>query len=99
MARTVKMHAGPKVRSSFLETAFRLGARLCRDAVWDNDRCNWLGSSMDPVGNNWIVTERAFGPDLYAGTSGPALFLAYLHQFTSERIFQLTSLGALRQAW
>jgi type 2 lantibiotic biosynthesis protein LanM len=85
--------------ANFLETAWHLGARLSRDAIWDGDRCNWLGASMDLAGQNWIVTERTFGPDFYAGTSGVALFLAYLHQFTGEKVFQRTAMGALRQAF
>lgn len=30
---------------TFLETADFLGARLCRDAIWAGNRCNWLGAA------------------------------------------------------
>lgn len=62
------------VQNSFLETANAIAARLCRDAIWNSKRCNWLGASMDYLLNNWTVTESSFGPDLYTGTSGIALF-------------------------
>jgi len=54
---------------------------------------------MEFIGRDWIVAERTFGPDLYAGTSGVALFLAHLHERSGERIHRLTAMGALHQAW
>ena len=79
----------------YLEVADRLGARLCRDAIWSGKRCNWLGDSMEFIESRWQVTHRAFGPDLYNGTSGIALFLSYLFACTQEKIFKKTAQGAL----
>ncbi|HEX6903162.1 MAG TPA: lanthionine synthetase LanC family protein [Thermoanaerobaculia bacterium] len=84
-------------RQQYLAVADSLGARLCRDAVWDGRRCNWLGDSMDPVDGAWQVVHRSFGPDLYSGTSGVALFLSRLYAVTGERLFRRTALGALEQ--
>lgn len=85
-------------RPDYLQTAAVIAAQLCRDALWDGARCNWLGSSMEPVGNAWTVVQRSFGPELYGGTSGIALFLARAHQMTGERIFRKTAEGAIRHA-
>lgn len=82
----------------FLEAADAIGARLCRDALWANGRCNWLGASMEPIGGAWKIVQRTFGPDLYGGTSGIALFLAHLYRFTDEVIYAQTARGALAQA-
>ena len=57
---------------TFLEIADRIGCRLCRDAVWDANRCSWLGWSMEPVNNQWTTVYRSFAADLYGGTSGIA---------------------------
>jgi lantibiotic modifying enzyme len=84
-------------RQQFLAVADALGARLCRDAVWDGRRCNWLGDSMEFVAGAWQVAHRSFGPDLYGGTSGIALFLARLHAATGERLFRKTATAALEQ--
>lgn len=84
--------------TTFLDVADFLGARLCRDALWDGARCNWLGDSMEFVGGQWVVAHRAFGPELYSGTSGVALFLAELHKLTGEGLFRLTAEGGARQA-
>ena len=83
---------------NFLAAADFIAARLCRDALWAGGRCNWLGDSMEFVGGQWVVAHRAFGPDLYGGTSGVALFLAEAHRLTGERMFRTTARGALRQA-
>ena len=85
-------------RDRFLETAARIGARICRDAIWAGDRCNWLGDSMEKLDGAWKVAHRALTPDLYGGTSGIALFLNRLYAFTGEKIFRETAEGAIRQA-
>jgi lantibiotic modifying enzyme len=83
---------------AFLETAVSLGARICRDALWAAPHCNWLGPSMEPIGGGWRAAHRAYGAELYGGTSGIGLFLAHLHAVTGERVFRRTALGALRHA-
>ncbi len=85
------------LQKSFLETANAIAARLCRDAIWDGKRCNWLGASMDYLLNNWTVTESTFGPDLYTGTSGIALFLGHMYQLTPEKLYRQTAEGAIAQ--
>ena len=82
----------------FLDTADRIGARLCRDAVWDGERCNWLGAAPDVVAGQWGTVHRSYGPELYAGTSGIALFLAELFTRTEENIYRDVALGATRHA-
>ncbi len=82
----------------FLDAADFIAARLCRDAVWAGGRCNWLGDSMEFVGGQWAVAHRAFGPDLYSGTSGVALSLAEAYAVTGEALFRETAVGGARQA-
>ena len=82
----------------YLDVAAALGARVCRDALWAGDRCNWTGFSMESLDGRWKHTHRAYGPDVYGGTSGVGLFLARLHAATGERVFRHTALGALRNA-
>ena len=85
-------------RGRFLEVAFSLGTRICRDALWAGERSNWIGFSMESLGGRWRQVHRAYGPELYGGTSGIGLFLARLHAATGERAFRRTALGALRHA-
>src|ERR1044072_9888400 len=83
---------------TFLEAADYIAARLCRDAVGACARCNWLGDSMEFVGGQWTVAHRAFGADLYSGTSGIALFLAEVFKKTGELLFREAAEGGARQA-
>lgn len=85
-------------RDRYLETAARIGARICRDAIWAGQRCNWMGDSMEKLDGAWKVAHRALGPDLYGGTSGIALFLERLYSFTGERLCRETAEGAISQA-
>src|SRR5258708_22196008 len=78
----------------FLEAAHSIGMRLCRDAIWAGERCNWIGSSMEYVANNWQTVQKAFGPELYAGTAGIGLFLAELESVAHEAIFRKTAQAA-----
>ena len=85
-------------RERFLDTALTIGRRLCGEAIWHADRCNWLGDSMEFVENEWRVVHRACGASLYDGTSGIALFLARLARATGDRRLRTTARAALRHA-
>lgn len=83
---------------AFLDAAAALGARLCREAVWDGGRCNWMGDAQDAVAGHLVVVHRAMGPVLYDGTVGIGLFLARLYAATGRTPFRTAARGALRQA-
>jgi len=89
---------GDDPRERFLDVAWSIGTRLCRDAIWDGDRCNWLGDSMEAHAGEWKVAHKSFGPDLYSGTIGIALFLARLHRLRPDTLVAQTARGAIRQA-
>ena len=85
----------------FLGVAEAIGQRMCAQAIWHNDRCNWLG--MEPLergsaGSQPSATYRTLGPDLYSGTSGVALFLAELFAQTRDPLFFRTALAAMRHS-
>jgi hypothetical protein len=82
----------------FIETAAAVGAKVCRDALWANGRCNWIGPLMEPLEGRWHQVHKIAGPDLYGGTSGVALSLATLFDVTGERMFKRTALGAINHA-
>lgn len=81
----------------FLETADRIGRKLCRDALWDGKRCSWLGWSTEAVNRAWLPAYRSCAAELYSGTSGIALFLAELYRYTGDVEQRRTLDGALNQ--
>lgn len=80
----------------YLQAADHLGRRLCRDAIWHQERCNWLSWLPQPEGSP--PTYGALGPDLASGTAGIALFLAELWRRTGEPQLRITAEGAIQQA-
>ncbi|MGH9119902.1 MAG: lanthionine synthetase LanC family protein [Acidimicrobiales bacterium] len=81
---------------SFLAAAAGIGRRLCDEAIWDGDACNWVGRWDDqPTGGR---EHRSLGHDLYAGTSGVGWFLAHLAMANGDARTTATAIGALRHA-
>jgi lantibiotic modifying enzyme len=81
-----------------VEAADAIGSRLCRDAIWSGNRCNWLGWALDVVGAAWAPVYKAQTPFVYDGTAGIALFLGRLFSFTGEPLHREAALGALNHA-
>jgi hypothetical protein len=98
VTRALDSLSGP--RQDYLEVASRIGRRLTQQALWHEDRCNWLGFlnlefSIVPRSNALLT---AVGPDLYGGTSGVALFLAELHAVTGTPEVRGAAIGAMTHA-
>jgi len=83
----------------FLETADRIGRRLCSDGVWSADKCNWLGWALEVVGTAWTPVYKAQNATIYDGTAGIALFLARLYQFTKDELQRAAATGALNRSF
>lgn len=83
--------------TGFAETACALGRRICRDAIWAGNACNWIGPSADSW-NPWDIRQCSQSPDLYSGTSGIALFLAYLARIEHAPLIRKTAEGAAAHA-
>jgi lantibiotic modifying enzyme len=83
--------------AAYLAVADRIGLRLCRDAVWAGNRCNWLGWALERRRQFWLPVYRSQGSGLYDGTAGIALFLAELVRHSGDPLQRATLYGALEQ--
>jgi lantibiotic biosynthesis protein len=83
---------------NFLTTADRIGSRLCRDALWSGNRCNWVGWALEVLGTAWSTVYKAQSPYLYDGAAGISLFLARLSGFTNDPLERTTAIGALNRS-
>jgi class II lanthipeptide synthase len=85
--------------SAQLEVAAAIGRRLADEAIWHEDRCNWIGAAAEP-GPAGVpsVVYGSLGADLYSGTAGVALVLAEIAAAGGEASARRTALGAIRQA-
>ncbi len=86
------------MRELYGDVAQRIAAALCRDAIRNGDHCNWLGDSMESLDGRMVSVHRSFGGDLYAGTSGIALFLAEADRFRPDPLFRRTARAAIEHA-
>jgi lantibiotic modifying enzyme len=85
--------------AGYLEAAVLLGQRIADQAIWHENRCTWVGASVEEGrGGETTLTYVTLGPDLYAGTSGIALFLAGLAAVTGDELFRRTATGAITHA-
>ena len=84
-------------QSRFLEAASRIGAQLCRDALWDDGRCTWMGWAMTVADGNATVAYRTASVSLYDGVAGIALFLGRLAVHAPSPRLIATIEGAVRQ--
>src|ERR1019366_8129942 len=94
IARNLRVPFFRRMKTHYLEVAERIGARLCRNALWSRGRCNWTADRAE--GRTTI--HASLGPLLYDGTAGIALCLWRLAEVTGERIFRLTPEAAPRHA-
>ena len=72
----------------YLTTAEQIGCRICREAIWfKKTAATGWDPSHERVSADGLrpdTTVQSLGPDLYAGTSGVALFLGELHSPHTE---------------
>jgi lantibiotic modifying enzyme len=80
-----------------LSIAVAIADRLTAEAIWSGDRCNWVGAEPMDL-REPVLTYRALGPGLYAGSSGVALFLAEMSAATGWHAYRATALAAMRHA-
>lgn len=81
-----------------LDTAERIAATLCRDAIRDGGRCNWIGPATEPFGGRMRELHRSLHGDLYGGTGGIALFLAEADRFRPDPLLRCTARAAIEHA-
>jgi class II lanthipeptide synthase len=100
--RALDTEPRPRTSAECLKAAAEVGHTLAQQATWHEDRCNWIGaevvSDQSDASSDFTTVYKTLGPDVYAGTSGIALFMAELAVLTGEPDVRRTALGAIRHA-
>ncbi|MBD8689734.1 MULTISPECIES: lanthionine synthetase LanC family protein [unclassified Rhizobium] len=84
-------------QSGYLEAASRIGMQLCRDAMWHDGRCTWMGWAMTLADGSATAAYRTASASLYDGVAGIALFLGRLAVHAPSAPLLATVDGAVRQ--
>lgn len=85
-------------KTAYLNVATSIALKICRDAVWADDRCNWITSHVEDRSGYPRTFFKTLDSDFYAGTAGVAFFLASLYAVKPDDILKATCYGAIRQA-
>jgi hypothetical protein len=81
-------------REIFINTAEKIGQRLCRTAVWTyNNTCTWQVAVNNKNKFKVSQIETADG-NIYQGTAGISLFLIELYKYTENKKIIETAIGA-----
>ncbi|MGH2667183.1 lanthionine synthetase LanC family protein [Flavobacterium sp.] len=84
-------------KNSFFDAAWNIGCQLMKSSIWHGESCNWQGYSIEPLDGKFQPVIRTFGPDVYSGTSGIALFLAALYSENKDPVLLKTIEGSVQQ--
>lgn len=82
----------------FLETASQIARRLCASAIWEGDRCCWIGLTPVTVPGGFKHLVQPLGPEVYSGAAGNVYFLSRLFRLTGDKEVKRTAEGAAREA-
>ncbi|MBC3787140.1 lanthionine synthetase LanC family protein [Spirosoma utsteinense] len=82
--------------NAFVDTAAQIGRLICRDAIWQGPRCNFLTSTNDPAFEYPKPYFKALEADFYAGSAGVAFFLAALYHATGDPFVRKTARGTFQ---
>jgi lantibiotic biosynthesis protein len=82
--------------TSFADVAAEIAHGIAADAIWYEDRCNWIGSGGG--GGSRAPVLRSLGPDLYGGTAGIGVVLAEIASAADDAALRRAGAGALRHA-
>lgn len=84
-------------RGPYKQAAITIANKICRDAVWRSDTCNWTGLATEDGTMGRTVYIRALPPDLYDGVAGVAFFLLQVYRIHPHPVVLKTLKGAIRQ--
>ena len=84
-------------REIYKEAAISIANKICRDAIWQKDKCNWMGLATEATSAGRTVFSRALPPDLYDGVAGVVYFLLQVYRIYPQPVILKTLKGALQQ--
>lgn len=87
----------PTQQKIYLDTASSLAYGICRDAIWNNQSCNWIGCSNEEYLGMPKGYAKSLQSNFYDGTAGIAFFLCQLLKVNSDSLVKETAEGSLQQ--
>lgn len=82
----------------YLRIVEKLADKLCRDALWFENQCNWLGIFHHTQIANAKILLRALPSNFYEGSVGVGFFLAAAFRQFQKPVYKQTAIGALKKS-
>lgn len=82
----------------YLRIVEKLADKLCRDALWFENQCNWLGIFHHTQIANTKVLLRALPSNFYEGSVGVGFFLAAAFRQFQKPAYKQTAIGAFKKS-
>ena len=92
-----------QTKSNFLQISKDIANNICNDAIWHNDKCNWIGNqdyyeNIYDYSSGSQTAVSALGPDFYEGTGGIAYFLSSVYQYEQDPDILKTIRGSINSS-
>lgn len=86
-----------QLKEQYKAAAISIANSICRDAVWDDNRCNWIGSSSEENYGTARGYAKALGTNFYDGAIGISWFLLNASLLHNQPIILKTAKASLEQ--
>ena len=84
-------------REPYKQAAVAIANKICRDAIWHDDTCNWTGLATEDGTIGRTIYTRALPPDFYDGVAGVIFFLLQVYRIQPHPFILKTLKGGLHQ--
>ncbi len=86
-----------ETRQQYVQDAHKIALKICRDAIWHGNACNWIGASNEDHFGTPKTFAKALNLDFYSGTAGVLYFLVSVNKTLKDEILEETIKGTAQQ--
>ena len=86
-----------ETRQQYAQVASKIALKICRDAIWNGNACNWISVSNEDYFGTPKTYAKALNLDFYSGTSGILFYLISVHKIFKDDILEETIKGTINQ--
>jgi lantibiotic biosynthesis protein len=86
-----------ETRQKYAQVASKIALKICRDAIWNGNACNWISVSNEDYFGTPKTYAKALNLDFYSGTSGILFYLISVYKIFKDNILEETIKGTVNQ--
>ena len=86
-----------ETRQQYAQASSKIALKICRDAIWHGNLCNWIGASNEDYFGTSKIYAKALNLDFYSGTAGVLFYLVSVNKILKNLILEETITGTVNQ--